>query len=155
MKNWYSTIINDPDNYDNILSAYDYYETQYLEAKNSIPKKGNVQSIASKLPGMVEERYSQLQELEAILSFLELKERQIKHRKLKDYLEHYKRALTDRMAEKYADGDDEVIIMKQLQQQIALIRNKFLSIMKALDVLNWQLSNIVKLRVAGCEDAIM
>jgi hypothetical protein len=34
-----------------------------------------------------------------------------------------------------------------------LLRNKWLGIIKALDIKQWQLSNIVKLRTAGLEDA--
>ena len=38
---------------------------------------------------------------------------------------------------------------------IALVRNKFISITKALDVKNWQLSNVTKSLCAGLNDVIL
>ena len=38
---------------------------------------------------------------------------------------------------------------------IALVRNKFISITKALDIKNWQLSNITKALCAGLNDIIL
>ena len=36
-----------------------------------------------------------------------------------------------------------------------MIRNKYLGLMKAIDVKQWQITNIVKLRVAGMEDTVL
>jgi hypothetical protein len=68
------------------------------------------------------------------------------------YLEHYNRALTSRDAEKYVDGEPEVIDFETIINEVALLRNKWLGIMKGLDSKQWQMSSIVKLRVAGMED---
>jgi hypothetical protein len=38
---------------------------------------------------------------------------------------------------------------------IALVRNKFISVTKALDIKNWQLSNITKSLCAGINDIIL
>ncbi len=68
------------------------------------------------------------------------------------YLEAYNRALTERTAEKYVDGEDEVIDFEVLINEVALLRNKWLGIMKGLDSKQWQLGHIVRLRTAGMED---
>jgi hypothetical protein len=36
-----------------------------------------------------------------------------------------------------------------------MIRNKYLGIMKAIDTKQWQITNIVKLRVAGMDDTTL
>ena len=71
----------------------------------------------------------------------------------KKYLETYQRALTSRDVEKYVDGEADVIDYEKIINEFALLRNKWLGITKSLDIKQWQLSNIIKLRVAGMEDA--
>jgi hypothetical protein len=45
------------------------------------------------------------------------------------------------------------IFGQKIINEFALLRNKWLGITKALDQKQWQITNIVKLRVAGMEDA--
>ena len=70
----------------------------------------------------------------------------------KNYLESYARALSTRDAEKYADGEDEVIDFETLINEVALLRNKYLGILKGLEAKQWQLGHITRLRTAGMED---
>ena len=46
----------------------------------------------------------------------------------------------------------EVIDFETLINEVALLRNKYLGIMKGLDTKQWQLGHIVRLRTAGMED---
>jgi hypothetical protein len=55
--------------------------------------------------------------------------------------------------EKYVDGEPDVVDFDKIVNEFALLRNKWLGILKGLDQKQWQLTNIVKLRVAGMEDA--
>ena len=48
---------------------------------------------------------------------------------------------------------DDVVDYEKIINEFALIRNKWLGLLKGLDQKQWQLTNIVKLRVAGMEDA--
>ena len=68
------------------------------------------------------------------------------------FTEHYNKALSSRDAEKYIDGEDEVVDFNHLINEFALLRNKFHGLVKALDAKQFQINNIVKLRVAGLED---
>ncbi len=61
--------------------------------------------------------------------------------------------MSSRDAEKYADGEQEVVEYEEIVNEVALVRNQYLGIIKALESKNWTLSNIVKLRVSGLEDA--
>ena len=105
------------------------------------------------MPGIVEERYGQLQEIEAILEYLNIELRRLKSQFFRKYLESYQRALSSRDCEKFVEGEADVIDMEKIINEFALIRNKWLGIIKALDQKQWQITNIVKLRVAGMEDA--
>jgi hypothetical protein len=69
------------------------------------------------------------------------------------YLERYNRELSDRSIEKYIDGETDVINMLDLVNEVALMRNKYLGLMKALDAKNYQMGHIVRLRVAGMNDS--
>jgi hypothetical protein len=51
------------------------------------------------------------------------------------------------------DGEADVVDMEKIVNEFALLRNKWLGVLKGLDQKQWQLTNIVKLRVAGMEDA--
>ena len=59
--------------------------------------------------------------------------------------------LTSRDAEKYVDGEDEVIDFETINE-VALLRNKWLGIMKGLDAKQWQMGHIVPSGTAGMED---
>ena len=51
------------------------------------------------------------------------------------------------------DGDADVVSLSKLINEFSLLRNKYLGLIKALDTKQWQVTNIVKLRVAGMDDA--
>jgi hypothetical protein len=78
--------------------------------------------------------------------------RKTRSKVFRNFLESYNRQLTSRDADKYVDGDDEVVTLTSLANQFGLLRNKYLGIMKGLDTKQWQIGHIVKLRTAGMED---
>ena len=147
---WYSDIAKD---INNIPKAIQYFEDELIEAKTQIRIKGNVERAAAEMPGIVEQRFNQLQELEAILEYLNIELRRLRSSFFKKYLENYQRALSSRDVEKYVDGEADVVDYEKIINEFALMRNKWLGVTKALDQKQWQLTNIVKLRVAGMEDA--
>ena len=148
--NWYSKIVAD---WSKIPTCIDYFDNELLDARKEVKIYGNVEKNATMLPGHVEHRFGQLQEIEAILEHLNIQLRKKRSEYLRKYLENYNKALSSRDAEKYADGELEVIAISELINQVALIRNKFQGITKGFEIKHFQLSNIIKLRVAGMEDA--
>ena len=94
----------------------------------------------------------QLQEIEAVLEHLNIQLRKIRQKHYKKYLEAYQRALTSRDAEKYAEAEDEVIDMETIINEVALLRNKWLGVMKGIESKNFMLGHVVRLRTAGMED---
>lgn len=146
---WYSRVVADLGQIPTFIA---HYEAELEQAKYDVSVKGNVEKNLSALPGITEHRFNQLQEIEAVLNFLNIQLRKIRRKHFQKYLEHYARALTSRDAEKYVDGEQEVVDFETIINEVALLRNKWLGVMKGLDSKQWQLSSIVKLRVAGMED---
>ena len=147
---WYSKIAKD---ISSIPNAIDYYETELEDAKKECKIYGNIEKASAQMPGLVEHRFNQLQELEAILEYLNIELRRLRSTFFKKYLENYQRALSSRDVEKYVDGEQDVVDIEKIINEFALMRNKWLGITKGLDQKQWQITNIVKLRVAGMEDA--
>ena len=147
---WYSDIAKD---ISKIPAAIGYFEHELEEAKAEVRIRGNVEKSAAEMPGIVEHRFNQLQELEAILEYLNIELRRLRSSFFRKYLENYQRALSSRDVEKYVDGEADVVDYEKIINEFALMRNKWLGVTKALDQKQWQLTNIVKLRVAGMEDA--
>ena len=147
---WYSEISRDVSK---ITDAVTYFENELKDARNEVKLKGNVERAAAEMPGIVEHRFNQLQEIEAILNYLNIELRRLRSSFFKKYLENYQRALSRRDVEKYVDGERDVVDYEKIINEFALIRNKWLGLLKGLDQKQWQITNVVKLRVAGMEDA--
>lgn len=131
----------------------DHFDAEYSKALKQITFKGKRLEITSTmLPGVVAERFSQLQEIESILELLNIKMVKVRQKYYKQYLEGYGRALSSRDAERYADAEDEVIGWRDLINEFALVRNKWHGVMKGLESLQYQVNNVTKLRCAGLDD---
>lgn len=146
---WYNRIVADLSAIPDFIS---YYENELVDAKRDCRLGGRVEINIKELPGITEHRYNQLQEIEAVLNYLNIQLRKIRRRHFQKYLETYARALTSRDAEKYVDGEDEVIDFETLINEVALLRNRWLGIMKGLESKQWMSGHVVKLRTAGMED---
>ena len=147
---WYSEVSRD---INKIPDAVAFFEKELNEAKTEVKLYGNVEKAASEMPGIVEHRFNQLQEIEAILNYLNIELRRLRSSFFKKYLENYQRALSSRDVEKYVDGEADVVDYEKIINEFALMRNKWLGLLKGLDQKQWQITNVVKLRVAGMEDA--
>lgn len=147
---WYTKVSQDVSN---IPDAVTYFESELSVARQEVRLSGNLEKASASMPGTVEQRFSQLQEIEAILEYLNIELRRLKSSHFRKYLENYQRALSSRDVEKYVEGEADVVDMEKIINEFALLRNKWLGITKALDQKQWQITNIVKLRVAGMEDA--
>jgi hypothetical protein len=87
-----------------------------------------------------------------VLEYLNIELRRTRSKAFKKYLENYQRALSSRDCEKYCEGEPDVVDLEKIVNEFALLRNQWLGIIKGLDIKQWQLSNIIKLRTAGMED---
>jgi len=146
---WYLRVSKDLAHLPNCIN---HYYTELDSAKAEVKICGNVEKSSASLPGIVEHRFNQLQEIEAILEYLNIELRKTRSKTFRKYLENYQRALSSRDVEKYVDGEQDVVDMEIIINEFAMLRNQWLGIIKALDIKQWQLSNIIKLRAAGLED---
>jgi hypothetical protein len=148
---WYYKITSD---LSNISGFIDYYESEMESARKELSLKGkSLEKHAAELPGLVEQRFAQLQEIEAVLEYLNIKLRKERSAEFKKFLEAYNKALSSRDAEKYVDGVQSIVDTTMLINEVALLRNKFLGISKGFEQKSFSSSNIIKLRVAGLDDA--
>jgi hypothetical protein len=147
--NWYTHITV---NLGVLPDFIQYFEAELDNAKKEVKIYGNVEKNIAAIPGVTEHRFNQLQEVEAVLNYLNIQLKKIRRKHFQKYLEAYNRALTSRDAEKYAEGEDEVIDMEVLINEVALLRNRWLGIMKGLEAKQWQMGHIVRLRTSGMED---
>lgn len=146
---WYSKIVASLGNIPDFIA---HYETELEDAKRDVRIGGLVEKNITALPGITEHRFNQLQEIEAVLNYLNIQLKKIRRKYFQKYLEGYARALTSRDAEKYVDGEDEVIDFETIINEVALLRNRYLGILKAMESKNFMLGHIVRLRAAGMED---
>jgi len=149
MSNWYTRVSV---NLGVIPDFIQHFESELENAKREVKVYGNVEKNIAAIPGVTEHRFNQLQEVEAVLNLLNIRLKKIRRTHFQKYLEAYNRALTSRDAEKYAEGEDEVIDMEVLINEVALLRNRWLGIMKGLEAKQWQMGHIVRLRTSGMED---
>jgi hypothetical protein len=149
MNSWYNKVVSD---LNNLPLFIDFYTSEFEKACIEINIKGSVEIMLSRLPGITQECFTNLQEIEAVLQFLNIELKKIQRKHFQKYLEHYNRALSSRDVDKYVAGEKEVNDMDLLINEVALLRNKFLAIMKGLESKNYMLGHLVKLKCAGLED---
>jgi hypothetical protein len=149
LSTWFNAVVDD---WSKVVDCLSYFEKEFEEARQECRIHKSLEKSSQLLPGITEHRFNQLQELEAILEYLNIELRKLRSQTFRKYIEKYDRALTSRDAEKYIDGEDDVVNMMHLINQFSLIRNKYLGIMKGLESKSFQLNNISRLRVAGLED---
>jgi len=147
---WYSEVSRDVGKIPNAIA---FFEAELQEARVECKLSGNLERASASMPGVVEHRFNQLQEIEAILNYLNIELRRLRSSYFKKYLENYQRALSSRDVDRYVDGEADVVDYEKIINEFALLRNKWLGVLKALDQKQWQITNITKLRVAGMEDA--
>ena len=150
--NWYTKVSQDLSKIPDFIF---HMEAELVNAKSEVKIYGNVEKNIANLPGVTEQRFNQLKEIEAIHNFLNIQLRKIRRKHFQKYLEAYARALTSRDAEKYVDGEDEVIDFETIINEVALLRNKWLGVMKGLESKNFMLGHVVRLRTAGMEDIVI
>lgn len=149
MMMWHRVIKQD---WGKVLSFVDHFEKEHSEALKEIAIKGSLEKLASEMPGIVEYRFRQLQEIEAVLNYFENELKKVRSEKFKMFLEKYQRQLSSSDAWRYVDGEASVCDLCDLINEVALVRNKFTAIFKGLEQKSWMLGHVVKLRAVGIED---
>ena len=104
--NWYDQVSKD---ISKIPAAVQYYEAELLQAKKETNVVGRLEKASAQMPAIVETRFGQLQEIEAILEYLNIELRRLRSSHFRKYVENYQRQLSSRDAEKFVDGEADVV----------------------------------------------
>lgn len=147
---WYNRIVDDMAE----LPSAIYHFNCELEKATGEPKiSGSLEKNAQELGGIMSHRFGQLQEVEAILKFLNIRYDKMRSDHYRKYNERYNRDLSDRSIEKYIDGEEDIVGMSILINEVALVRNRYLALIKGLETKGFNIGHITRLRVVGMEDA--
>ncbi len=149
---WHNIIKAD---HSKIIDFVNHYDKELEDARKEVKIKGSLEKLASELPGVVEHRFRQLQEVEATLQMLEGELKRLRSEKFRMFLEKYQRQLSSTDAWKYVDGEPEVCDMNSLINEVAFIRNQYAGIHKALEQKSFMLGHVVKMRSVGIEDSTL
>lgn len=151
---WYRKISADPNDLSPIPDAVEWFQEEYEEARKELQIKGQrIDAVAATIPGLIEYRFAQLQELETILKYLEEIEKRKLVEKTKWIMENYPRAISETVAKQYAQAEQEVFDIACVKFEVATVRNNFLALFKGIEAMHYQIKNIVDLRKAGLDDA--
>lgn len=138
---------------DELDDAILYYDNEYEEALKDLDMKGSMSHMMCRIPGLIQYRFSQLQDLCAICEYMEVEKNKVVSTKFKAYLEGYsKKVISSRDAEKFVSADPDVDNISKKYIAICLSRDMFLGIYESLKTKNFQITNIVKLKSAGIDD---
>ena len=149
---WYNRVV---DNLSEVASAIEFFNKEMADAQGESRIFGSIEKNAQDLSGIMSYRFNQLQEIEAILKHLNIKYDKLRSDHYRRYNERYNRELSDRSIEKYIDGEDDIVTMAMLINEVSLVRNRYLGLIKGLDQKSFQISNIVRLRVVGLENSVV
>jgi hypothetical protein len=147
---WFYRIKNDISALPDMI---DFYNKELIDARAEAKIQGSVEKNNQLLPGQLAHRFDQLQEIEAVLKYLHISYDKMRSTHYRKYLERYQRELSDRSIEKYIDGESDIVDWNNLINEVALVRNKYLGVIKAFDSKSYSLGNITRLRVAGMNDS--
>ena len=109
--NWYTEVSKDVNK---IPDCIKHFEAELLQAKKECSIWGNLEKASASMPGVVEHRFNQLQEIEAILEYLNIEYRRLRSKTFKKFLENYNKKLSSRDADKYVDGDTDVVDLAKI-----------------------------------------
>ena len=151
---WFRAITADENDLSPIAEALSFFQTEYEEGQAELKVKGRrIDDVACKLPGIMEYRFAQYQELETILQYLEKVEAKATIEQTQWFMSNYQRQIPEHVARKYAEVEPKVFALTKIKLEVATVRNNFLALFKGIEALHYQVRNIVMLRTAGFDDA--
>lgn len=136
-----------------LAEAIAFFEDEAADGIKDLTPVGRLWDTAKKIPGLMAFRYTQLQEIEAILEYVTMRANRKHAEHKRRYMENYNRTLSEKAAGEYASTEQDVFDLRLLSNEVAMVRNTFLGLTKGLEFLHFQMNNLTKLRDGGIEDA--
>ena len=138
-----------------LIDYLDKAEDEYEKGKSKLRVSGELQKEASEHPAWLGRLDEIRAELKALKNYYRGKADRTRGTLYREYLEQYSRALGKQDIEQYINSDKRWQKEDDLAQEIELLYNKFENLVEAFKSKGWAISHIVKLRVAGLEDALI
>lgn len=143
---WYNVIKKD---ITKLQECLDHYDKEYEEFLPCFNLSGEITALSVRVPGLIAHCQSCIDDIASIYRFIETLYDSAKAAAYKKYNESYNKGLSETAKNQYASNEKGVVDIKLKLTDIKFVQNKFESIAKGLESLNYMLSNIVKLQVAG------
>ena len=131
----------------------EYYDKQYEEFLPSFKLSGSIVELSVRIPGLLEHCRSCISDVNAVYRFIETLYDSAKAAAYKKYNESYNKGLSETAKNQYASNEKGVVDIKIKLTDIKLVQNKLEGIADGLETMNYMLSNVVKLKVAGIDMA--
>jgi ribosome-binding ATPase YchF (GTP1/OBG family) len=132
------------------------YESHLEDAQEILSYKGKKMiEVCASIPLEVAKYREYVEELKSLVKFLELKRDEIEGKKWKAYNEGYTRQLSQTDIKNYLKADPDFVKYSEMILEVEFMKNKYETITQALDLLHWQMNNIVKLITASLEEAVL
>lgn len=94
-------------------------------------------------------------ELKSMHELIELRRDEHEGKKYKALNESNHRSLGAKDIQQYIKGDKEYVDLSELMLEISFLRQKVASVLEAMDIMHWQMSNVTKLHVASIEQTVL
>lgn len=150
MQFWYNIIKKD---ITKLQECLDHYDKEYEEFLPNFNITGNLVDLSVRIPGLIEHCHSCIDDISSVYRFIETLYDSAKAAAYKKYNESYNKGLSETAKNQYASNEKGVVDIKIKLTDIKFIQNKFESVAKGLETMNYMLSNVVKLKVAGIDMA--
>ena len=138
-----------------LLDFLDYCSEEYEKGQRRLKVAGELIRESSEQPGLVG-RYDQLRaELRALKAIHERKLRKVKGELWRHYLENYNRTLGSKDIEQYILSDQRYQNAENVVCEIEVVYDKMHGLVENMRSKGWSISNNVKLRTSGLEDALV
>jgi len=146
---WYTSVVKGSATIEEFIA---YHEKVLPTYQREVIIGKSITREESRLPGITEQVFRELQEVEAVLNYLNIQFKVLEKQYYHKYLEQYNKALSLKEAEKYINGEDEIVAFSVTINDVALVRNLYLAVMKGLDQKSYMLGHISRLKGAGLDD---
>ena len=139
-----------------VIPLLEKYEKKIEESEALFNLNGQkLEYVCKTLPHNLSSYDQSYQELKSLEEWLESKRDKVQARLWKKYTEGYARALSAKDIQAYIAGEPEYITFTEIILEVSHLKGKIFSIVEGFKTMNWMASNMVKLRVAEMQDAII
>lgn len=152
--NWFQVIRKDDTK---LNDAIEFYLKEYEEAKKEVNVKSymRMSDAIAAISSNFEHRLDQYSDLESIYQFFDNKYKKLRGALTQKIINNSPKAINSTDLKAFIDANEVVAEYVDKLLLIDSVRKKYEGLSKAFDVLNWQMSNLVKLQIVGLDGALV